>query len=391
MSRASGRRTPCSERWTPHRSAGPFGPVASPPPGRLRCVGNARNSPSPDCVGTCVPRSEKDQKGRARGAEDRGWSRQQRLRGLVRRQRHHRSRRPRTGPARPGCTSGRPGRRGCTTWSGRSSTTPSTRPWPGYCTQIDVTLLADGGCRVKDNGRGIPVEPNEPSTPSISAAELVLTTLHAGGKFGGVGLQGVGWPARRGGLGGERPVVASSCSRSTATASTTWPSSPTAGRSRRSSRPPARLPRPRRRGRTGTTVTFWPDASDLRGDRVPGPDHPRAPADDGLPQQGPRDPLRRRARRARAEDHVPLLGRHRRLREAPQHLQGGAVPEGVLLRPVRGRPGGGDRAAVEHGVPRVHPLLRQRHLDHRGRHARGGLQEGPHQRGEPLRPGQGRS
>ena len=30
----------------------------------------------------------------------------------------------------------------------------------GYCTQIDVTLLADGGCRVKDNGRGIPVEPH---------------------------------------------------------------------------------------------------------------------------------------------------------------------------------------------------------------------------------------
>ena len=67
----------------------------------------------------------------------------------------------------------------------------------GYCTQIDVTLLADGGCRVKDNGRGIPVDPH-PQYPDRSAAELVLTTLHAGGKFGGSGykvsggLHGVG-------------------------------------------------------------------------------------------------------------------------------------------------------------------------------------------------------
>jgi DNA gyrase subunit B len=67
----------------------------------------------------------------------------------------------------------------------------------GKATQIDVTLLADGGCRVADNGRGIPVEPHE-QYPELSAAELVLTTLHAGAKFGGAGykvsggLHGVG-------------------------------------------------------------------------------------------------------------------------------------------------------------------------------------------------------
>jgi len=76
----------------------------------------------------------------------------------------------------------------------------------GYCTQIDVTLLADGGCRVKDNGRGIPVAPT-PQYPDISAAELVLTTLHAGGKFGGSGY-GVRRSARGGRLGGKRPLVA---------------------------------------------------------------------------------------------------------------------------------------------------------------------------------------
>jgi len=69
----------------------------------------------------------------------------------------------------------------------------------GYCTRIDVTLQADGGCRVDDNGRGIPVDPY-PSGPhkGKSAVEVVLTVLHAGAKFGGSGykvsggLHGVG-------------------------------------------------------------------------------------------------------------------------------------------------------------------------------------------------------
>jgi DNA gyrase subunit B len=69
----------------------------------------------------------------------------------------------------------------------------------GFCDRVGITLLADGGCRVDDNGRGIPVDPY-PSGPhkGKSAAEVVLTVLHAGGKFGGEGykvsggLHGVG-------------------------------------------------------------------------------------------------------------------------------------------------------------------------------------------------------
>jgi DNA gyrase subunit B len=67
----------------------------------------------------------------------------------------------------------------------------------GYCTRIDITLLPDGGCEVIDNGRGIPVG-KHPKFDDLTAAEVVLTVLHAGGKFGGGGykvsggLHGVG-------------------------------------------------------------------------------------------------------------------------------------------------------------------------------------------------------
>ena len=58
----------------------------------------------------------------------------------------------------------------------------------GRCDRIDVTLLSDGGCRVADDGAGIPVGPY-PKNPKVSTAEIVMTTLHAGGKFGGKGYQ----------------------------------------------------------------------------------------------------------------------------------------------------------------------------------------------------------
>src|ERR1700736_2383112 len=66
----------------------------------------------------------------------------------------------------------------------------------GYCTLIDVTLLADGGVRVVDNGRGIPTDINPQQ--KMTGVEIALTKLHGGGKFGGSGykvsggLHGVG-------------------------------------------------------------------------------------------------------------------------------------------------------------------------------------------------------
>jgi len=66
----------------------------------------------------------------------------------------------------------------------------------GYCTEINISLLSDGGVSVRDNGRGIPVD--IVASEGKPAAEVVFTVLHAGGKFGGGGysvsggLHGVG-------------------------------------------------------------------------------------------------------------------------------------------------------------------------------------------------------
>ncbi|MEH6476401.1 MAG: ATP-binding protein, partial [Sneathiella sp.] len=67
----------------------------------------------------------------------------------------------------------------------------------GFATRIDVELFADGSLAIKDNGRGIPVDPH-PKFKDKSALEVILTTLHSGGKFSNKvyhtagGLHGVG-------------------------------------------------------------------------------------------------------------------------------------------------------------------------------------------------------
>lgn len=123
----------------------------------------------------------------------------------------------------------------------------------GHCTRIDVTIMKDGACRVEDNGRGIPVDPY-PADPSKTAAEIVLTVLHAGGKFGGSGYK------VSGGLHGVGVSVVNALS------SRLELQVDRAGRRHElvfvdGGRPlgPLTVIGPAPKSRTGTTVTFWPD------------------------------------------------------------------------------------------------------------------------------------
>ena len=127
----------------------------------------------------------------------------------------------------------------------------------GYCTRIGVTLLADGGCEVSDNGRGIPVDPY-PSGPhkGKSAAEVVLTVLHAGGKFGGDGYK------VSGGLHGVGVSVVNALSERLHI-EIDRDGKRYAQDYVKGGKPKGKMAvigdTPKRGRETGTTVTFWPD------------------------------------------------------------------------------------------------------------------------------------
>jgi DNA gyrase subunit B len=121
----------------------------------------------------------------------------------------------------------------------------------GEATRIDVTLLPDGGCRVSDNGRGIPVDPH-PENKRKSAAEIIMTTLHAGGKFGGDGYK------ISGGLHGVGVSVVNALSSHLELEihrdGARWIQHYAKG-----GVPQGALKRAGPSKRRGTTVTFWPD------------------------------------------------------------------------------------------------------------------------------------
>jgi DNA gyrase subunit B len=127
----------------------------------------------------------------------------------------------------------------------------------GFCTRIVVTLMADGGCRVDDNGRGIPVDPY-PSGPhkGKSAAEVVLTVLHAGGKFGGSGYK------VSGGLHGVGVSVVNALSERL-TIEIDRDGKRYFQEFAKGGKPQGKLgvvgDTPKRGRATGTSVTFWPD------------------------------------------------------------------------------------------------------------------------------------
>jgi DNA gyrase subunit B len=120
----------------------------------------------------------------------------------------------------------------------------------GFATHIEVTILADGGVRVVDDGRGIPVD--EHPVEKKSTVEVVLTILHAGGKFGGGGY------AVSGGLHGVGSSVVNALSTrldvEVRRQGFVWT------QSYRDGVPEAPLAQGDASDETGTTITFWPNA-----------------------------------------------------------------------------------------------------------------------------------
>ena len=147
----------------------------------------------------------------------------------------------------------------------------------GHCDTITVTLLADGGVRVQDNGRGIPVDLHP--VEHRPAVEVVLTTLHAGGKFDGESY------AVSGGLHGVGAAVVNALSTRLEVEirrdGKVWTQSYVRS-----------VPEPLREGadtaETGSTVTFWadPEIFSETTDLLARDAAPPA-AGDGLPQRRP--------------------------------------------------------------------------------------------------------
>lgn len=119
----------------------------------------------------------------------------------------------------------------------------------GHCKSIYVTLLADGGVSVQDDGRGIPV--SEHPTEKKSALEVVMTTLHAGGKFGGGGYRIAG------GLHG----VGISCTNalSKRLVARVWRDGHEWSQEYERGIPKGDVAQGKKSSRTGTEVSFWPD------------------------------------------------------------------------------------------------------------------------------------
>ncbi len=121
----------------------------------------------------------------------------------------------------------------------------------GYANRIDIMVNGDGSISVRDNGRGIPIDPH-PKFPQKSALEVILTTLHSGAKFGGKsyktsgGLHGVGLSVVN--ALSERLIIEVSINREK------WRQEYSQGQPLTTLENGGASPH-----RKGTMITFWPD------------------------------------------------------------------------------------------------------------------------------------
>lgn len=121
----------------------------------------------------------------------------------------------------------------------------------GHASEVQVVLLADGGVRVSDNGRGIPVD--KIAKTGLSALETVLTVLHAGGKFGGGGYK------VSSGLHGVGVSVVNALSDKLV--AEVFQNGTHYRQSYAKGAPTSKLEIVGKTDKTGTTISFWPDGT----------------------------------------------------------------------------------------------------------------------------------
>ena len=182
----------------------------------------------------------------------------------------------------------------------------------GFCDQVDVTIHIDNSVTVVDNGRGIPVDhARERQVGGRSRADRAARRRQVRQRR----LQGLGRPARRRRLGRQRALRVAASSRSGATARSTSRATSAACR-------PATLEITGTTEAPGTKITFKPDAQIFETTEFSFDTLAQRLRELAFLNGGILITHRRRARRQ--EPRVPVRGRHRRVRRAPEQEQGGA-------------------------------------------------------------------
>ena len=261
----------------------------------------------------------------------------------------------------------------------------------GYCDTIDIRILADGAVRVQDNGRGIPVDIHK--AEGKSTVEVVLTVLHAGGKFGGGGY------AVSGGLHGVGSSVVNALSSrlevEVRRQGNVWRQSFAERRAQR-----VRCDKGEASDETGTTITFWPSAETFETiefdyETLRARFQQMAFLNKGLriTLTDERAGAASTPRASRVTNTLHVRAGPGRLRRLPQPGQEGRARQrrDHLLR-VRGHRAQ-DRArgghAVDHRVHRERAHLREHDQHPRGRHPRRGLPRRADHPGQQVRPRKG--